>query len=77
MSSVQNMRILFLNSTSTAPFEYKYALEHSIGGTNTAGVLEGFGHDVELYDLNSLLNDIRSDTKDECFKYFTKLFLIR
>ena len=65
MSSVQNMRILFLNSTSTAPFEFKYALEHSIGGTNTAGVLENFGHDVELYDLNSLLNDIRFDTNDE------------
>ena len=24
-----------------------------------------FGHDVELYGLNSLLNDIRFDTNDE------------
>lgn len=62
------MRILFLNSTSTAPFEKKYALEHSIGGTNTAGVLENFGHDVDLYDLNALLNDFRDEnllTKEE------------
>lgn len=62
------MRILFLNSTSTAPFEKKYALEHSIGGTNTAGVLENFGHDVDLYDLNALLNDFRDGnllTKEE------------
>lgn len=56
------MKILFLNSTSTAPFETKYAVEHSIGGTNTAGVLENMGHDVDLYDLNSLLNDFRDET---------------
>lgn len=56
------MKILFLNSTSTAPFEKKYAQEHSIGGTNTAGVLESFGHEIDLYDLNSLLNDFRDET---------------
>jgi radical SAM superfamily enzyme YgiQ (UPF0313 family) len=61
------MKILFLNSTSTAPFEIKYALEHSIGGTNTAGVLESMGHEIDLYDLNAMLNDIRREDDDNLF----------
>lgn len=67
------MDILFLNSTSTAPFEVKFALEHSIGGTNAAGVLESFGHNIDLYDLNAMLNEFNDETllSKEELKYLT------
>ena len=53
------MKILFLLAPNVTIFEKKASLEVSIGGTNAAGVIESYGHDVDLYDLNYLLNDFR------------------
>lgn len=57
------MNILFLLAPNVTAFERKATLEVSIGGTNAAGVIESYGHDVDLYDLNYLLNTFRDDDK--------------
>lgn len=53
------MKILFLLAPGVSTFEEKQTLEISIGGTNAAGVIESYGHEVHLYDLNYLLNQFR------------------
>lgn len=55
------MKILFLLAPSVATLEEKKTPEISIGGTNAAGVIESYGHEVDLYDLNYMLNTFRGD----------------
>lgn len=57
------MKILFLLSPSVTLFEEKKVLEVSIGGSNAAGVIESYGHDIDLYDLNYILNTFRGTAK--------------
>lgn len=68
------MKILFLLAPSIATLQEKRTPEISIGGTNAAGVIESYGHEVDLYDLNYMLNSFRGDglLTEEEFKAVTQ-----
>ena len=64
------MKVLFILAPNVTVFEKKATLEISIGGSNAAGVIQSYGHDVDLYDMNYLLNTFRDEDKltEEEFK---------
>lgn len=56
------MRVLFLVSPHLTIFEKKPGMfDMGIGSANVAGVIEAAGHEVELYNCNVILNQIRDD----------------